>query len=133
MKARAWLLAVTVICAACAGERGPAVYGEPVRFAKGREIVFPDFNVRYLGKRHVAHPTFRPGFTYEDFEVTSPRGRQTVSWSSGTGVIDAADFAVDGREYALELRATVARKGWLRDDELVIWPRERWLEVARRR
>ena len=98
-----------------------ADYGVPVSYAKGRDIAFADFTMRYLGERHVKSPIFKPGFTFQDFAVASRGRTQTVSWTSGTGVIDAADFQVDGKPYALELRGSVARKDWLRDGEMVVW------------
>jgi hypothetical protein len=98
-----------------------ASYGVPVSYAKGRDIAFADFTLRYLGERHVKSPIFKPGFTFHDFAVTSRGRTHTVSWTSGTGVIDAADFQVDGKPYALELRGSVARKDWLRDGEMVVW------------
>jgi hypothetical protein len=110
-----------------------ASYGVPVSFAKGRDIAFADFTMRYLGERHVKSPVFKPGFTFYDFAVTSRGKTQTVSWTSGTGVIDATDFQVDGKPYALELRGSVARKGWLRDGEMVVWRQADFLKALEKR
>ena len=104
-----------------------------MRFAKNRVVEFRDFAVRYLGERRVKSPIFKPGFLFYDFEVTGRGGKQTVSWSSGTGLIDATSFKVDGRPYELELRATVARKGWMRDDEMVVWPEADFQRAAHQR
>jgi len=120
------------VFAGCAAA-GPAPYGVPVRFAKGRDVVFADFTMRYVGQRHVADPRFKPGFTYEDFEVRGAKGSQTVSWSSGTGLVDSAAFTVDGKPYELELRGSVAKKGWLRDDEMVVWPQADFLKALEMR
>jgi hypothetical protein len=125
------LAALVLLLPACAAEPKLAPYGQPVRFAKNRVIEFHDFTVRYLGQRRVSSPVFKPGFLYYDFEVAGRGGPQTVSWSSGTGVIDAASFKVDGRPYELELKATVARKGWMRDDEMVVWPEADFQKAAR--
>ena len=127
------LMALVSLLAACVfADDKVAAYGVPVRYAKGADILFPDFTVRYLGERHVSSPAFKPGFTCYDFEV---RGKETVkaSWSSGTGVIDSATFQVDGRPYELELRGSVARKGWLRDDEMVVWPQAKFLKALEAR
>jgi hypothetical protein len=105
----------------------------PVRFAKNRDVVFANFTVRYLGERRVSSPIFKPGFTFYDFEVRSSKSRQTVSWSSGTGVIDSTSFKVDGKPYDLELKGSVARKGWLREDEMVVWPEAQFLKALEAR
>ncbi len=78
-------------------------------------------------------PVFKPRFLFYDFAVRGPKSTQTVSWSSGTGVIDSATFTVDGRRYELELRGSVLKKGWLREDEMVVWPRTRYLKARERR
>lgn len=122
MRASRLVLCLALLAASACADGKPAGYGEIARFAKDRAVVFPDFTMRYLGERHVAHPVFKPGFTYYDFEVRSAKSVQTVSWSSGTGVIDSTPFKVDGRPYELELRGSVLRKkGWLRGDEMVVW------------
>jgi hypothetical protein len=108
-------------CLAAAEKVAP--YGAPVRFSKNRDVEFRDFSLRYLGARRIENSEFRPGFVYEDFEVRRDGRTQKVSWSSGTGVIDSASFEFAGRPYELELRGSVAQKGWLREDEVVVWPR----------
>lgn len=126
-------IVVTAVLAgmtACSQSADPS-YGEPVRYALGREVVFPDFSIRYLGERHVKSAIFKPGFIYYDFEVTSGSESRKVSWSSGTGVIDSSSFEIGGKPYELELRGTVARRKWLKDDEMILWPREAYLRAAR--
>jgi len=125
-------LCALLMSAACGADK-KAGYGEIVRFAKGHDVVFPGFAMRYLGERQVSHPVFKPGFTYYDFEVRSPRSTQTVSWSSGTGVIDSASFKVDGRPFELELRGSILKKGWLREDEMVVWPQDQFLRALKAR
>jgi hypothetical protein len=104
-----------------------ADYGVPVRYALNADVAFPDFTVRYAGKRHVESPVFKPGFTYYDFTVTGRGKPQTISWTSGTGLIDATDFEVDGKPYELELRGSVGSKRWLGDNEMVVWRRADYL------
>lgn len=134
MIGKALLALSVIILAGCATSAGPARYGEVTRFARDREVVYPDFAMRYLGERKVASEVFPRGFTFYDFRVKAPNGaEQTVAWSSGTGVIDATDFTVSGRAYALELRGSVGSKKWLRDDEMVVWRAEDYRRALERR
>lgn len=129
---RCWLIIFTLIVAAtCAFS---AEYGEKVQFRKNVPIRFPDFKVTYLGQRRVEVPIFKPGFLYYDFLVESPEGaKKTISWTSGTGVIDARDFEVKGKPYCLELKGSVGYSGWLKNDELVIWPLKEFQAAARKK
>lgn len=115
------LLAVTLVLAipACVRAGGPASYGAKVKYAKGAVLKFPDFDLIYIGTRHVASAKFPRGFDYEDFTVSKGSVSKRISWSSGTGLIDWTDFEVGGVNYALELRGS-RKFGWLKDDELVI-------------
>jgi hypothetical protein len=124
MKARSVLrlvLSATMMLAlpACTRAGGPAAYGTKVKFAVGRVLNFPDFDLTYTGRRHVATPKYPRGFDYDDFTVSRGGVNKTVSWSSGTGVIDWADFEIGGKNFALELRGS-RKFGWLKDNELVV-------------
>jgi hypothetical protein len=127
------MLLVLLAATACAGEKAPAGYGVIVHFSRGHAVVFPNFSMTYLGERRVSDPKFKPGFTFYDFEVKSAKSTQTVSWTSGTGVIDSASFKVDGRPYELELRGSVIKKGWLKDDEMVVWPQAKFMKALEER
>jgi hypothetical protein len=127
------MLFVLLATTACAGEKAPASYGTIVHFSKGHPVVFPDFTMTYLGERKVADPKFKPGFTFYDFEVKSAKVTTKASWTSGTGGIDSASFNVDGRPYELELRGSVVKKGWLKDDEMVVWPQAKFLNALEAR
>lgn len=136
MRTKHWIAICVLLGVIGCASADPPAYGVPTRFAKGREIVFPDFSIRYLGERRMIVPQFRQGFLYHDFEVKAAAETKTVSWTSGTGVIDSASFEIGGKPFELEMRGSVARKGWLRDDEFVLWPRakfQRALETARNR
>ncbi|MFZ4683239.1 MAG: hypothetical protein ACOYMS_12105 [Terrimicrobiaceae bacterium] len=98
-----------------------ADYGQKVEFAKSRTLAFPDCELVFLGQRRVASPVFKPGFTFYDFRVTSGGETKTVSWSSGTGEIGPALFEIAGKRFLLELKASEASKGWLKENELVLW------------
>ena len=120
-----------IIAATCAIA---AEYGEKVQFKKDVPIKFPNFSVTYLGQRRVEVPVFEPGFLYYDFLIESPGGeKKTISWTSGTGVIDARDFEARGKPYCLELKASVGYPGWLKHDELVIWPEKEFQAAARKK
>jgi hypothetical protein len=90
-----------------------------VRFKKEVAISFPDFELTYIGKRHVASPVFKPGFNFEDFRISRGSDSITVSWSSGTGLLGPQEFIFTGGEYELELRHT-DKLGWLKDNEVVV-------------
>jgi hypothetical protein len=111
--------ALALAFSACAKAGGPAAYGEKVKFAKGQTLTFPDFELTYTGRRHVATPKYPRGFDYDDFTVSRGGVSKTVSWSAGTGLIDWADFEFGGKNFALELRGS-RKFGWLKDNELVI-------------
>jgi len=108
-----------------------ADYGRKEKFAKGRPLVFPDVELTFAGVRKVSTPKFPPGFTYYDFNVTRGGESKTVSWSSGTGLIDWTDFEIGGKKFILELKGARAFKGWLKDDELVLWTAEGFAKVKR--
>jgi hypothetical protein len=94
-------------------------YGQPVSYAKGRVITFPDFSLEYPGERRVlAKPSGRD-FVYHDFKVADGARSQTVSWSSGAGDIAPTDFVVGALSFRLALRQADGM-GRLDEDELVI-------------
>lgn len=99
-----------------------ADYGKPVRYAKGKPLTFPDIEMVYRGTRRVKVPVYPRGFTYHDFTARSGGQSVEVAWSDGTGAIGPAFFTLGGRKFVLELKASVAKKGWLADNELVLWP-----------
>ena len=117
LAAAAAVIIATVLAVPASG----AELGEPVRFSKGRSVATGPLTIEYLGERRVSHPVFKPGFTFHDFKVSDGRETKTISWSSGTGEVGPQEFSLSGTLYQLELRRSVAREGWLRDDELVLW------------
>jgi hypothetical protein len=104
---------------ASAGEAPAAAYGAKVKFREGQALAFPDFELTYKGKRHVAGPKFPRGWTAHDFNVRFGKAEQKVSWSAGTGDIGPARFTVRGTAFDLELSRS-DQLGPLRDDELVV-------------
>lgn len=99
-------------------------YSQKVRYAKDRDLKFPDFTLRYLGQRKVIPPQYPRGFIYYDFRVTDGSGKaQKIIWSSGTGLIDWTDFSVGDKKFGLELQSSEVL-GKLAPDELVVSPLE---------
>ncbi len=118
---RGALLAVFIaLSAACgSGAPGPVAYGTKVRFSKNVSLAFPDFDLTYLGERHVASPVYKHGFDYHDFKVSHGNQSATVSWSAGTGLLGPQEFNFGGHSFSLELRHT-DKLGWLKEDEMVV-------------
>lgn len=94
-------------------------YETRVSFEKGRALRFPDFEVTFVGKRHVTPPQFPRGWWVFDFLVRGKAGEQKVSWSAGTGDIGPTRFRVERGEFQLELSRS-DKLGRLREGELVI-------------
>jgi len=98
-------------------------YGEKVTFAKDHALIFPGCELVFLGKRKVPVAVYPRGFTYYDFRATAGGQSRTISWSSGTGEIGPLFFELGGKKFVLELSATRAAKGFMKDNELVLWIR----------
>jgi hypothetical protein len=96
-----------------------AAYGTKVKYSKGATIRFPDFDLVYIGTRKEASKVFPNGFTYQDFKVSQGSTSDTVSWSSGTGLIAPRQFKFRGGTYQLMLHYGGA-VGKLKSDELVV-------------
>jgi hypothetical protein len=106
---------------AMAGSGLAADYGKKEHFTKGKALAFPDCEFTFTGTRRVSSPAYPRGFLYYDFEARSGGKTKAVSWSSGTGDIGPESFEVNGRKFVLELSSSAAFKGWMKDDELVLW------------
>lgn len=99
-------------------------YGEKVLYSNGKELKFPDFLIRFAGKReeNISKDRVSPlKMTFYDFEVTKDEAKEKVSWSSGTGDIAPAFFEIGGADYVLELGQSDIIKGSLGEGNLVIW------------
>jgi len=127
------LIAITLACcmysAGTAGTAEVSPYGKRVRFVAGTYVNYPDFAIRFIGTRREVPKMYPRGWLVYDFEVRAKSGETIkVAWSAGTGNIAPATFAVGGREYFLELKATAfksdSRQQWLKDDEMIIWTKE---------
>jgi hypothetical protein len=98
-----------------------AAYGAKVKFTIGRTLRFPDFQLTYIGKRHVTPPQYPRGWWTYDFKVRGKGDEQTVSWSAGTGDIGPTRFKVDGANFQIEL-SRADKLGPLRENEMVVSP-----------
>jgi len=115
------LLACLFASASWSGATTPdgAAYGARVKFSVGRTLHFPDFDLTYVGKRHVTPPQYPRGWWIHDFKVRAKSGEQTVSWSAGTGDIGPTRFKVNGTDFQIELSRS-DNLGVLREDEVVV-------------
>lgn len=112
-------LSVLAACSHAADSSDTVTYGSKVRFGADRILRYPDFEVIYMGKRHVAPPQYPRGWWTYDFKVRGKGDEQTVSWSAGTGDIGPTRFRVDGVDFQIEL-ARSDKLGLLREDEMVV-------------
>src|ERR1041384_4415829 len=106
----------------CPGNADPSErrgYDTKVSFAKDRTLRFPDFELTYLGKRHVTPPQYPRGRWVFDFVVRSKTDEQKVAWSAGTGDIGPTRFKIENAEFQIE-RSRSDKLGPLRKDELVV-------------
>lgn len=106
-----------------------AHYAEVVPYSSNAWLKFPDFSIRYIGTRVVPPGKIKLTFTFYQFDVQAGGKTQRVEWSSGTGSIGPRKFTVDGKEFYLELMASMyagAPTERLNDNELVITPAEKY-------
>ncbi len=115
MKSLAALIIVFALSASAAD------YGEKTRFEKGRPLTFPDCELVFQGTRKVSSPVYTRGFVNYDFQARAGGKTADVSWSEGTGLIAPKLFTINGEKFVLELKGSKAFKGWLKDNELVLW------------
>lgn len=112
-------LSVLAACSHAADSSDTIAYGSKVRFAANRILRYPDFQVIYIGKRHVVPPQYPRGWWTYDFKVREKGDEQTVSWSAGTGDIGPTRFEVNGSDFQIELSRS-DKLGPLREDEMVV-------------
>lgn len=121
-----WLL--TAFCCLftfcrCGNKHSNPDYGEVVKFETNKPINYPDFEITYIGERKQTS-TFPNGnsftFTYYDFKLKKGAEEKTISWTSGTGIIEPANFEFNGMKFQLELRSYEKEKKKLDNDEMVI-------------
>ena len=96
-----------------------AAYGEKCSCSQGQKLIFPDFSLEFAGTRRVSLPQYPRGFLYYDFTITLGDQKQTVSWTTGTGLIGPMEFQVNGKKYILE-RLFSDKLGKLGENQLTI-------------
>jgi hypothetical protein len=112
---------ILTACSATLDSSDTIAYGSKVRFRVDRAMRFRDFEMTYMGKRHVTPPQYPRGWWIHDFKVRSKENEQTVSWSTGTGDIGPVNFKVGGASFQIELSHS-NKLGQLHEDEMVISP-----------
>lgn len=117
-----FLLAVTVQA---------ADYGVKTRFTKGKALAFPDCELTFAGTRRVSSPVYPRGFLHYDFQVSAGGKTVEISWSEGTGLIAPRSFIIKGERFVLELKGSAAFKGWMKDNELVLWKQVDFEKIKR--
>jgi hypothetical protein len=111
---------------------GEYEYGKKINYLDREAIPLPDFSVRFLKEGHEESPVFRPGFTFYDFEISNGTETKTISWSSGTGEIGPTYFELGGGQYVLELKASKAFDGFMKDGEMIVWKKSDYDNLLRR-
>lgn len=99
-------------------------YGEKVSYSSGNELKFPDFSIKFTGKREEKISNDQRSslkMIFYDFEIINGEAKQKVFWSSGTGDIGPSFFELNGEKYVLELAQSDIIKGPLGEGNLVIW------------
>jgi hypothetical protein len=127
MVKRLFLLFTALFCffvfCRCGNKHTNPAYGEIVKFEKNIPLAYPDFEIIFTGERRQTS-TFPNGnsftFTYFDFKLKKGNEEKTVSWTSGTGIIEPASFEFGGSKFQLELRSYDKEKKKLNNDEMVI-------------
>lgn len=115
MKTLAALLLVVAFSAPAAD------YGVKTRFDKGKPLAFPDCELLFLGTRKVESAVYPRGFVNYEFKASAGGKTSDISWSEGTGLIAPKYFTLHGEKFVLELKGSAAFKGWLKENELVLW------------
>lgn len=104
-------------------------YGEKVSYESGKELKFPDFSIKFTGKREVTGAPVR--MTFYDFEVSKGETKKKISWSSGTGDIGPTFFEIGGAEFVLELRQSDLLKS-VGEGNLVVWKKAEYDESLKK-
>jgi hypothetical protein len=110
-------------------------YGEKVPYADGKEIKFPDFSIKFLGKREEKLSKdliFPLKMTFYDFEAAKGEKKEKISWSSGMGDIAPTVFEFDGANYVLELSQSDIFKS-LGEGVFVIWKKADYDEAIKKK
>jgi len=107
-------------------------YGEKVSYSAGKELKFPDFSIKFVGKREVSKENSPVKMTFYDFEAAKGEKKQKISWSSGMGDIAPTVFEFDGAMYVLELSQSDILKS-LGESVFVIWEKAVYDEATKKK
>lgn len=118
-------LLLTAVCAHAAD------YGVKTRFEKNTPLKFPDCELTFTGTRRVTSSVYPRGFVYYDFTAKAGGKTSNIEWSEGTGLIGPKYFSVGGRKYVLELKGSASFKGFMKENELVLWKQADFDKIKR--
>jgi hypothetical protein len=104
-------------------------YGEKVSYTNGDELKFPDFTIKFVGKREATGAPVK--MTFYDFEVSKGETKKKISWSSGTGDIGPTFFEIAGENFVLELSQSDILKS-IGEGNLVIWKKTEYDESLKK-
>lgn len=91
----------------CAQKKSTEItYGQVIKYSKNKPIIYPDFKLTFKGEEEVKIKGTNLIFTYYNFELETVQEKKTISWTSGTGVIDPLLFEVAGKKYFIEMKIT---------------------------
>jgi hypothetical protein len=110
-------------------------YGEKISYADGKEIKFPDFSIKFIGKREEKLSkdlAFPLKMVFYDFEAAKGEKKEKISWSSGMGDIAPTVFELDGAGYVLELSQSDVLKS-LGEGVFVIWKKAVYDEAIKKK
>jgi hypothetical protein len=122
---------VAIILLAFAVSASAADYGMRTRFQKNKPLVFPDVELIFTGTRQVSSTVYPRGFLNYDFKAKTGGKTENISWSAGTGLIGPKFFKVNGKDFVLELKGSASFKGWMKEDELVLWKKADFEKIKR--
>ena len=110
-------------------------YGEKVSFEQGKVLTYPDFTIKYVGKRTKKYPdeTSALTMTFYDFEVVKDGKKQMVIWTTGAGDIAPVYFYIDTLDFAIEHGKSEILKEPLGEGTMVIWKRADFEEALKKK
>lgn len=112
-------------------------YGEKVSFEQGKVLTYPDFTIKYVGKRTKKYPdeTSAQTMTFYDFQIVNVKDgkKQLLVWSTGAGDIAPVFFYIETADFAIEHGISEILKEPLGEGTMVIWKRADFEEALKKK